>query len=321
MGITYHSGLQPVRTPTTPSDFATSLGHAPVLASCGDDWRELSVQRFDVPSFQLSLDGSLMHRVTLHLGGSVLIKRKRDGRWDSRWSHPQCSSVVPAGVPVEREFENRANFVVIFLERHVVSEVASDLFEVADDKVGLAESFALGDPTLDRLGRLILAEVEEAGSGTRLYLENLSRALAVRLLRGYRGKAPDHALIGSLAPRQLRIAIEYMREHLSQDVSVRQLAAAVGLSPSHLSRAFRAATGLPPHRYLVRLRVENACRLLEGSGLSVTEIGHRSGFEQAAHFATAFRKFSGVTPRRYRQEHKRRQRFDAIEVAGETSDR
>ena len=75
---------------------------------------------------------------------------------------------------------------------------------------------------------------------------------------------------------------------------------ASGLSPSHFARAFRAAMGEPPHRYLVRLRIKMARELLEHTRLPVIEVGLRCGFEQTTHFATMFRKMTGLSPRAYR---------------------
>ncbi len=91
-----------------------------------------------------------------------------------------------------------------------------------------------------------------------------------------------------------------MQANLADDLPLSRLAAAAGLSPSHFARAFRAAVGQPPHRYMVRLRIERARQLLEQTRLPVTEVASRCGFEQTTHFATMFRKVTGQSPRAYR---------------------
>ena len=92
-----------------------------------------------------------------------------------------------------------------------------------------------------------------------------------------------------------------MRSSLDEDLPLSRLAETSGLSPSQFVRAFRGATGQPPHRYLVGLRVERARALLEQTDMPVTSIGVRCGFEQPSHFATSFRAMTGFSPRAWRQ--------------------
>ena len=95
-----------------------------------------------------------------------------------------------------------------------------------------------------------------------------------------------------------------MRSRLDEDLSLDRLAETSGLSPSQFVRAFRGATGQPPHRYLVGLRVEHARALLEQTDLPVTVISLRCGFEQPSHFATSFRARTGFSPRAWRQQRR-----------------
>jgi AraC family transcriptional regulator of arabinose operon len=78
------------------------------------------------------------------------------------------------------------------------------------------------------------------------------------------------------------------------------LARAVGLSPSHLSRSFRAATGEAPRRWLVHLRVRHACRMLSATSTTVAEVARRLGFSDQFHFSRCFRRCTGVSPRAWR---------------------
>ena len=80
------------------------------------------------------------------------------------------------------------------------------------------------------------------------------------------------------------------------------MANVAGLSATHFGRAFRAATGMPPHKYLQDLRMERARALLETTKLSVTQIAFECGFEQGTSFATSFKKLVGVSPRMWRME-------------------
>jgi AraC-like DNA-binding protein len=74
-----------------------------------------------------------------------------------------------------------------------------------------------------------------------------------------------------------------------------------GWSPSHLIRAFRAATGQCPHRWLPQRRLDEACRLLDLGQHSVTDICWLAGFGSLSHFVTTFRRETGVSPGAYRR--------------------
>ena len=283
------------------TEFAQALGRLPVVSATGPDWENISWERFQVPSFDLRLGALQTHRVALHLAGPVLIERTREGSYDRRWSHGGCSSLIPAGVPVTRFFKGQADFMIAYVAPAIVDEVAMEVFGLDPARVRLVESLAVPDERLEQFGRLLLAEVEAGGVGTRLFTDTVTRALALHLLRAYAPESPQPpAPQGAMVDWRLRKAIDCMHARLAEDLPLSELAASAGLSPSHFARAFRAAVGEPPHRYMIRLRVERARHLLEHTPLPVIEVGFRCGFEQTTHFATMFRKVTGLSPRAYR---------------------
>ena len=79
------------------------------------------------------------------------------------------------------------------------------------------------------------------------------------------------------------------------------MAAAARLSAYHFARQFKAATGLPPQRYVIAHRVERAKHLLrEGTDLSLAEIAARAGFSDQSQFCQHFKRLVGVTPGQFR---------------------
>jgi AraC-like DNA-binding protein len=78
------------------------------------------------------------------------------------------------------------------------------------------------------------------------------------------------------------------------------LAAFAGLSRMYFAAQFRAATGVRPHEYLLRRRVERAQDLLSTSGQALVEVALSVGFQTQAHFTTVFKRFVGQTPHRWR---------------------
>ena len=102
----------------------------------------------------------------------------------------------------------------------------------------------------------------------------------------------------SREPAAVRTARTYLEEHSDEDVSLDDLAAMAGLSPFHLVRTFRAATGLPPHAWLDQLRVRHARRLLR-EGMPIAQVAATAGFADQSHLTRRFKRLVGVTPGQY----------------------
>ncbi|HEX5685505.1 MAG TPA: AraC family transcriptional regulator [Ideonella sp.] len=105
---------------------------------------------------------------------------------------------------------------------------------------------------------------------------------------------------GALAPWQLRRACDWMRTNLGLPISIGDVAAQLGLSPSYFARAFRAATGQPPHQWLLQRRIDLALQLLQQRGLPLGEIAATCGFADQAHFSRVFAARLGMPPSRWR---------------------
>jgi transcriptional regulator GlxA family with amidase domain len=92
-----------------------------------------------------------------------------------------------------------------------------------------------------------------------------------------------------------------MYANLDKDISIAQLASECGVSSSHFARAFKQATGRPPHRWLLERRVETAQALLLNSQASLDEIARACGFSDQSHLARAFKRIVGTSPRAWRR--------------------
>jgi AraC family transcriptional regulator len=106
---------------------------------------------------------------------------------------------------------------------------------------------------------------------------------------------------GGLAPWQLRIVTSYIDEHLTEAIPLATLASLVRLSSYYFCRAFKQSLGVPPHRYHINRRIEQAKRMLLERVQSVTDIGLALGFSETSSFSAAFRKATGITPTGYRR--------------------
>jgi AraC family transcriptional regulator len=104
-----------------------------------------------------------------------------------------------------------------------------------------------------------------------------------------------------MPPGRLRAVVEYIEEHLDASPSLEQMAAVAHLNPHHFARQFKAATGLPPHQYVIARRVERATQLLHGGDdLSLAQVAARAGFADQSQFTHHFKRLVGVTPGQFR---------------------
>jgi AraC-like DNA-binding protein len=108
---------------------------------------------------------------------------------------------------------------------------------------------------------------------------------------------------GGLAAWQLRHAKELFRSRLSQGISLRHAAEACRLSVSQFARSFKISTGIPPHRWIMRLRLEKAQELLEHSSMPLVEVAVVCGFTDQSHLSRVFMQATGTSPGSWRREH------------------
>jgi AraC family transcriptional regulator of arabinose operon len=99
-------------------------------------------------------------------------------------------------------------------------------------------------------------------------------------------------------------SITYMKQHLDQPLHVAALAAIANLSPSHYAALFKTQTGYAPIDYLIRLRMHQACQLLDTTNLNIKEIALRLGYEDPLYFSRVFRSVNDASPSDYRLMHK-----------------
>ena len=116
-------------------------------------------------------------------------------------------------------------------------------------------------------------------------------------------KLMNPGVCGRLQSRLLQRVLDRMKADLAADLHLNTLAAESGYSRSHFLRTFRAVMGCSPHRWLTRLRVEQAKTILREQSISLIDIALACGFSSHAHFSNTFRQIVGVTPSDYRRSH------------------
>jgi AraC family transcriptional regulator len=211
-------------------------------------------------------------------------------------------SLVPAGSPSRWRCRGRRDVLHVFLEPEMVGRVAAEAFGLDPARLTVPPLDGLDIPQLRATMEAVDAELTTGGAGGPLAAESLANVLAVHLLRHVLAEhQPGRGRDGALPRGRLRAVVEYIDLHLDASPTLEQMAAVTGLSPYHFARQFKAATGLPPHQYVIARRVELAKQLLQGvGGLSLAEVANRVGFSDQSHFSHHFKRLVGVTPGQFR---------------------
>ena len=121
--------------------------------------------------------------------------------------------------------------------------------------------------------------------------------LVLHLLAHYgvaKPKAP--APRGKLNAFQLRSVVDFVDSHLGDDVSLMSLAQQAHVSPFHFARLFRRTVGVPPHQFVLQLRLQRSLSLMKMRTLSLAQIAVECGFHDQPHFTRTFRRVLGTTP-------------------------
>jgi len=149
--------------------------------------------------------------------------------------------------------------------------------------------------------RMIADEADQPGLHSRLFLEQAVDLLCIQLLRAHTSLSrPLQNRQHGLAPWQVKRVTQYMRDNLALDLTLQELANVLGMSRFHFCTAFRRATGAAPHAHLTRMRMEMACGLLRGTELLIGDVAVAVGYRSIASFSTAFHRFTGLSPRAYK---------------------
>ncbi len=190
------------------------------------------------------------------------------------------------------------------LPRKVLNDIAEEAGALPIDDLHYEPGVAMNDPVVYQLLSALHPVMAKPDQVCPIYIDHVVLALSVHIAQAYGGiRVASKLPRGGLAPCQERRAKELMAANLGGDVSLERLAGECGLSVRHFARAFRQSTGMPPHRWLQKQRVEHAKDLLRDRALSLSDIALACGFSDQSHFTRVFTAMLAVSPGAWRRAH------------------
>jgi len=167
----------------------------------------------------------------------------------------------------------------------------------------MTRSDVMRDPVVERLFCDFNRPEVQHSNLSGIYTDAIRLAVLARCL-GLR--SPGAAALGNkpapatLPMWRLKRVTDYIDEHIGEPLSLADLAEAAGLSKMYFAAQFRAATGLRPHEYVLRRRIDHAKDLLTETEDSLVETAFSVGFQTQAHFTTVFKRIVGAPPAQWR---------------------
>jgi AraC family transcriptional regulator len=279
-------------------------GNEVISQSADTGWQSLFAAKFrEAP---LSVDEPAVGHPSLiyHLARPTDVRRKLGGeRAERAFIGPGRFCVTPGEANAHWQHSGHPEILQLYLRKSVYDRAAEEMF---GNTTPVTPRFAIVDPLLEQLAIAVLNALRDGSADDRLYIETIAQLIGAHLARAHSSRAravcKSESLDG-LSSTRVRHLLDYIEQHLGEDLSLEALAAEVNLSPLYFARAFRSAVGKSPHQYIVARRVDHARQLLAGTTMPIAEISLASGFSSQSHLCNWFRRIVGVSPAAYRKHH------------------
>ncbi|CAI7979080.1 AraC family transcriptional regulator [Frankia sp. Hr75.2] len=272
----------------------------PRRTSSGLGWDRIYVSTQRERPYHATFDPAATHLLILHLNGPVTVRRGHARLTQSRQIPAGGLFLHPAGSELTVQLGGQLDTVHAYLADATLQK-AHD----GDGPVTLAEELGSADPLLEQLMLSLDGVIRRWEPSAQTYADHLAGMLAAQLAHRHSvtpsGRATTETVQG-LSSRQLAAVRELMDVRLAEPLPLADLAAAAGLSISQFTRQFKVSTGETPHRFLLRLRVEAACRLLRTSDLPIVQVASQCGFSHQEHLTRVMRARLGTTPAAVRRD-------------------
>ncbi len=290
-------------------DRTKCLPNPPLLTSFQSGWSGIQLAHFCQPSVDLPELSNSQHIITIPLGHQAVdLELVSEGHsqvvsYQARDYACGFIEVVPADLPYGLRSNSTVEvmeWIQCCLEPTYLAQIAHE--SVNSDCVELLLTLKKADLLIHHIGLALKASLEEDGVSSRFYADSMATALSAHLLRHYSTRShrfQDYE--DGLSKQKLRQAIEYIQTHLGENLSLTDIANELGISQYYFCHLFKRSTGMSPHQFLIRQRIEQAKRLLRQPERTITSIAMECGFANQSHFARYFRQHTGMNPNQFRR--------------------
>lgn len=241
------------------------------------------------------------HTLSLYVADGYECYQKVPGGWKNGGG-PDRFCIMPRQYESTWDVRSDLSFVHFYCTDRHLRQVVEQTWDRSPVAINLEPRAFAEDPQITLLYRRFLLDCNWQERANQLALSSATTLLMSHLVQRYSQLQWALPRVrGGLAPAVARRVKEYIEQHLDKPLLLADLAAQAGLSEFHFARMFKHDTGLAPHQFVMRTRLQQAEKLLRHSLLPLTQIALECGFSSASHFSNRFKAAYGFAPMQMRQ--------------------
>jgi len=280
-------------------------GNRVIAQSSEIGWRSLYAAILEEGPFRAT-EAAIHHPSFIyHLTRPTEVTRKIAGSAPEKaLIGPRRICLTPGNAIAQWQHHGHPEILQVYLRQSIYDSAIADMYGCDLSAAEIVPRFAMTDPLLEQLAIALANSLREGTAEDGLYVDTLAQMIAAHLARHHstRSKPPRIVAPQKISGWRMRRLVEYIEENLGGDLSLERMAAEVEVSPLYLARAFKAAVGESPHRYVLQRRLERAKALLRGTDTPIVEVALSVGFSSQSHLSNWFLRQLGVSPAVYRRQ-------------------
>ena len=287
----------------TTHTYTSELYERPALASSTElNWPGVRLERYQLDAMALPAHFHAQHLILVHQGGQPVVASRRTGtRVEAELYRKGDVGLYPGGEYGPCDWDGPVDIIQVHLDAQALETRARRDLDLR--YFTLHERFRCEDGLLAQLSQQLLAAANRSHTLGWLYAESLVTALSYHLIEHH---ATFERRLAREAGGQLPAAVlarldAYIEAHLEVPITLETLAGLANLSVFHFARRFKQTTGRAPYQYVLDWKIRRARLLLRAGELPAAAIGDALGFASPAHFAAAFKRAVGQSPRAFQQ--------------------
>lgn len=265
-------------------------------------WDETVLKGYRYDCLDVEIPTMRDFMIVVYRGGVTEMSRQSGGAWQSAKVEPGNVSILTRAEQSRWRWDKPIDVSHLYLSQSAVARVAGEVFDKDIRDVEMQDTIRAEDPVLPSLIALFEGELDSGMLGGQLYVDALKMQLCIHMLRRYAKVIfRDYRSYGRLSQAQCRLVVQYIEEHLDQNISLPDLAGLTQLSVFAFMRKFRAEFQCAPHAYVMAQRVKHAQKQLARPDVPLKVIAANCGFSDQSHMTRVFRRVFNVTPAAFRR--------------------
>ncbi|WP_407167948.1 helix-turn-helix transcriptional regulator [Bradyrhizobium sp. ORS 111] len=241
--------------------------------------------------------------LVVYRDGTTSMNRRVAGAWKQNQVGRGVTSLLTRAEPSSWQWKNDIEVSHFYIAPALMTKTAGEAFDRDAEAIELHDLLGAEDPILTWINDQMIQEIAAGGPGGRLCYDALALQASVHILRKYAAiefKTP--CAQGRFRPAHARMIEDYIEQNIFRNITLEELANVCHCSPVQFARKFRVHYGMRPHTYVLRRKVEHACRHLRRDRVALKEIALLAGFADQSHLNRVFRQHMNVTPAEYRRQ-------------------